>query len=67
MDGWPEIYTKWGENEPDMGKECVVMAEDSTWRTEDCNESFGFLAKQTEGTYRCFHVGIQLIVVIIIF
>ncbi|KAG0695880.1 Macrophage mannose receptor 1 [Chionoecetes opilio] len=53
-DGWPTIYTHWGENEPvvtPVGHRCVVLnVTDGSWYTKPCNRTFASLCKYTNET-----------------
>ncbi len=48
VDGWPDIYTKWGVSEP-SSDDCVVMTSADTWDAVPCTGSCGYVCKTTTG------------------
>lgn len=49
VDGWPDVYTKWGAIEP-SNDECVVMTAANTWDAVPCNGTHGYICKISNGT-----------------
>ena len=50
-DGWPDLYTNWGDDEPGDGEGCVAMGEGGTWTDTQCDENYNFVCKVSAGLY----------------
>ena len=52
-DGWPTVYTNWGENEPvidPLVHKCVIMnVTGGSWYTKPCDQTHTFICKYTNG------------------
>ncbi len=50
LDGWPVLYTNWGNNEPTMrdGEGCV-MVKDTAWEDTQCDATRPFMCKIATG------------------
>ena len=52
-DGWPVLYTNWGQDEPDngTGRGCVAMNDKGRWNNTKCDRQQRYMCKTTTGEH----------------